>query len=137
MVSNYDLLPTILSHVGLAGQVPSDPTPPGRDYSAALKGKTIKWDNVVFYEFENVRAIRTAEWKYIERYRQGPHELYDLENDPSERFNLYGQPKQTDTQEELCKKLYEFFDRHADPKYDLWRGGRSKTHLLTAKAFAQ
>jgi arylsulfatase A-like enzyme len=135
MVSNYDLLPTVLSHVGLAGELPSDPKPPGRDYSAALKGKIIEWDNAVFYEFENVRAIRTEEWKYIERYRQGPHELYALENDPNERFNLYGQPKQSDIQKKLRARLYEFFNRHADPKYDLWRGGRSKTHLLAAKEF--
>jgi arylsulfatase A-like enzyme len=133
MVSNYDLLPTVLSYLGLASEVPNDPRPPGRDYSAALKGKTLLWDDVIFYEFENVRAIRTAEWKYIERYADGPHELYDLKNDPNERFNLYGQLKQADIQKKLRVRLYGFFNRHADPKYDLWRGGRSKTHLLTAK----
>ena len=137
MVSNYDLLPTILAHVGLAGEVPSNPKSPGRDYSAALRGAPPPWDNVVFYEFENVRAIRTADWKYIERYRQGPHELYDLKNDPNERFNLYGQPMQAGVQKELRTRLYEFFDRYADPKYDLWQGGRSKTHLLTAKEFSK
>ena len=137
MVSNYDLLGTALAHVGLAGEVPTEPKSPGRDYSATLTGKTVTWDNVVFYEFENVRAIRTAEWKYIERYRQGPHELYDLKNDPNERFNLYGQSKQSDVQKQLRARLYKFFERYADPKYDLWRGGRSKTHLLTAKAFTR
>jgi arylsulfatase A-like enzyme len=135
MVSNYDLLPTVLSYLGLASEVPNDPRPPGRDYSAALKGKTLLWDDVIFYEFENVRAVRTAEWKYIERYADGPHELYDLKNDPNERFNLFGQPKQAKTQKKLRVRLYGFFNRYADPKYDLWHGGRSKTHLLTAKAF--
>jgi len=137
MVSNYDLLGTVLGHVGLTGEAPSDPKPPGRDYSPVLKGRSLKWDKTVFYEFENVRAIRTAEWKYIERFAQGPHELYDLKNDPNERFNLYGQPKQTGVQKRLRTRLYRFFDRYADPKYDLWRGGRSKTHLLSAKAFAR
>jgi hypothetical protein len=42
-----------------------------------------------------------------------------------------------DVQKQLRSKLYEFFDKYADPKYDLWRGGASKTHLLTAKAFAK
>ncbi|MHC4119528.1 MAG: sulfatase family protein [Planctomycetota bacterium] len=135
MVSNYDLLATVLGHAGLSREIPSEPEPPGRDYSPVLAGRSLPWDNVVFYEFENVRAIRTGEWKYIERYRQGPHELYDLKNDPSERFNLFGQPKQSDIQKRLRARLYEFFDRYADPKYDLWRGGRSKTHLLTAKEF--
>ena len=26
--------------------------------------------------------IRTQEWKYVHRYPYGPHELYDLVNDP-------------------------------------------------------
>jgi choline-sulfatase len=134
MVSNYDLLPSVLSYLSLADEIPSEPNLPGRDYSPVLRGQDpdLEWDNVVFYEFENVRAIRTAEWKYVERYPDGPHELYDLANDPGERFNLYGQPKQTGIQKELRTKLYQFFDRYADPKYDLWHGGKSKTHLLTA-----
>ena len=122
----------VLSYLDLSDEVPNDPTLPGRDYSAALKAKKLEWDNVVFYEFENVRAVRTVKWKYVERYPDGPHELYDLKNDPGERFNLYGQPKQGDIQKELRARLYEFFSRYADPEYDLWRGGRSKTHLLSA-----
>ena len=132
MTSNYDLLPTVLSYLDLSGEVPNDPKLPGRDYSAALKAKTFEWDNVVFYEFENVRAVRTVEWKYVERYPDGPHELYNLKNDPGEWFNLYCQPRQGDIQKELRVRLYEFFNRYADPQYDLWRGGRSKTHLLSA-----
>ena len=137
MVSNYDLLGTVLAHVGLTGEMPSDPKSPGRNYAPVLRGKSLQWDNIVFYEFENVRAIRTGEWKYIERFGQGPHELYDLKNDPNEKFNLYGQPKQADVQNRLRSRLYKFFDKYADPQYDLWQGGRSKTHLLSAEAFAQ
>jgi arylsulfatase A-like enzyme len=131
MVSNYDLLPTVLSYLDLSEKIPKNPKLPGRDYSLVLKGKTLKWDNTIFYEFENVRAIRTIRWKYIERYPEGPHEVYNLNNDPNERFNLYGQPKQTDIQKKLRTKLYQFFNLYAEPKYDLWRGGQSKTHLLS------
>ncbi|HUV64789.1 MAG TPA: sulfatase-like hydrolase/transferase [Sedimentisphaerales bacterium] len=134
MVSNYDLLVTLLNYLGLAGEMPTEPAPPGRDYSAALKGKNGPWEDVVFFEFENVRAIRTPEWKYIERHPDGPHELYDLSADPGERFNLFGQPKQADIQSRLRARLYEFFNRYARPKYDLWHNGGSKTHLLTAKS---
>jgi len=135
MVSNYDLLPTVLSYLSLADEMPSEPKLPGRDYSPVLKGRDLglEWDNVVFYEFENVRAIRTTEWKYVERYPDGPLELYDLINDSGERFNLYGQPKQVSIQKKLRTKLYQFFSRYADPKYDLWHGGKSKTHLLSAR----
>jgi len=132
MVSNYDFLPTVLSYLSLADEIPSESRLPGRNYSPVLKGQDLEWDNVVLYEFENVRAIRTAEWKYVERHPDGPHELYDLINDPGERFNLYGQPKQTGIQKELRTRLYRFFHRYADPKYDLWHGGKSKTHLLSA-----
>ncbi len=133
MVSNYDLLPTLLSYFGLSREMPNNPKLLGRDYSMVLKGKSLEWDNTVFYEFENVRAIRTAELKYVERYPDGPHELYNLNDDPNERLNLYGQPKQADIQKELHVRLYKFFNRYADPKYDLWRGGQSKTHLLSAQ----
>jgi arylsulfatase A-like enzyme len=135
MVSNYDLMPTVLNYLSLSDEMPNKPKSPGRDYSPVLRGKDVgfEWDNVVFYEFEIVRAIRTAEWKYVERRPNGPHELYDLNNDPGERFNLYSQPKQVSIQKELQIKLYEFFDRYADPKYDLWHGGKSKTHLLSAR----
>ena len=84
MVSNYDLLPTVLNYLGISKEMSKNKKLPGRDYSAVLRGKNPKWDNTVFYEFENVRAIRTDEWKYVERYIDGPHELYNLNNDPNE-----------------------------------------------------
>lgn len=33
---------------------------PGRDFSAALRGEKRAWDNVMFFEMENARAIRTG-----------------------------------------------------------------------------
>ena len=131
MTSNYDLLPTVLSHVGLADKLPTEHPLPGRNYSLALGGKTIEWEDVVYYEFENVRSVRTGEWKYVERFPDGPHELYDLTGDPGEEFNLFGQPLQAGVQKDLRRQLKQFFARHADPKYDLWNGGRSKPKLLT------
>jgi hypothetical protein len=52
--------------------------------------------------------------------------LYDLKQDPRERNNLAGNPQYAAQQRELAGRLTAFFDRYADPKYDLWRGGRSK-----------
>ena len=135
MTSNYDLMPTLLSYLGLGERMPHNPNSPGRDYSAVLRGQSVSWDNTVFYDFESVRAIRTADWKYVERYPNGPHELYDLRTDPGEQFNLYGQPLQAGVQKELRKRLKAFFQRYASPKYDLWHGGRSKPRLLTADRF--
>jgi arylsulfatase A-like enzyme len=133
MVSNYDLMPTVLSYLGCKDRIPKKPKLPGRDYSAALRGRQMKWENVIFYEFENSRMIRTPDWKYTCRFPDGPDELYDMRNDPSERENLIGQSKHAGIQKKLAKRLGAFFDRYANPKYDLWRGGGSKTFLLTSQ----
>jgi arylsulfatase A-like enzyme len=129
LVSNYDFLPTVLSHLGLGGNMPARPPSPGRDFSAVLRGQTIPWDNVVFYEMEFVRAVRTEDWKYVARFPDGPFELYDMKKDPQERFNVFGQPGMEARRAELAGRLEAFFSRHADPQYDLWKGGRSKAKL--------
>lgn len=134
LVSNYDFLPTVLGYLGLAEVLRgAAPKSPGRDFSAALRGEPLTWDNVVYYEMEYVRAVRTAEWKYVHR-PDGPWELYDLKHDPFEKFNLYGQPMHVEVQQELKQRLEAFFRQTADPKYDLYRGGRSKASLLSRRA---
>jgi arylsulfatase A-like enzyme len=133
LVSHYDFLPTVLSYLGLGG-VPAAARPPspGRDYSGVLRGRAVPWESIVFYEMETTRAIRTADWKYVHR-PDGPFELYDLQRDPHEKFNLFGQPPLAQTQAELSQRLQAFFDRTAEPKYDLYRGGTSKASLLSRR----
>ena len=131
LVSNYDFLPTVLGHLGLGAQLPAAPRSPGRDFSAALEGRPPAWDNVVFYEMETTRALRTDDWKYVARFPGGPFELYDMKRDPRERCNLFGQPGTEEKRAELARLLDEFFARHADPQYDLWKGGRSKAKRHT------
>jgi len=75
---------------------------------------------------ETTRAIRTARWKYVARFPAGPHELYDMQADPQERFSQYGQPGTAEIQDRLAKELDAFFNRYADPKYDIWKDGGSK-----------
>jgi arylsulfatase A-like enzyme len=134
MVSGYDIMPSLLHYLGLGDRIAREPNPPGRDVSPAWRGKSIAWDDVVFFETENVRVIRTADWKYIHRHPDGPFELYDLKGDPGERVNLYGQPGREAIRDELRARLEAFFRDHADPKYDLYHGGGSKTHLLSRPA---
>ena len=128
LVSNYDFLPSVLHHLDLAAKAPKQS--PGRDFSRTLRGEKIEWDNVIFYEMEHTRAIRTEEWKYVARHPDGPSELYDMKTDPQERFNLFGQPKHAEKQRTLAARLDEFFQRHADPQYDVWKDGRSKAGRL-------
>jgi len=132
MVSNYDLLPTLLDYLDLKNQRPSEPELPGRSFAPLLEGESSKWENVVYYEFENVRSVRTEDRKYIERFPDGPNELFDLAADPGERHNLVDRVEHAAERDRLAIRLHTFFDRYADPKYDLWHGGGSKTRLLSA-----
>jgi arylsulfatase A-like enzyme len=130
MTSTYDVLPTVLGYLGLKDKMAAEPESPGRDYSAALSGRKLDWDNVVFYEFENTRMIRTADWKYTRRIPEGPDELYGLAADPEERRNLAGLPDYAEKQNELSGRLDAFFSRYADPKFDLWHGGNAKSRQI-------
>jgi arylsulfatase A-like enzyme len=131
LVSNYDFLPTVLTHLGLADRMPQKPQSPGRDFSGVLREGAVSWNNEVFYEMETCRAIRTDHWKYVARHPSGPNELYDMQSDPRERFNLYGQAGAAEIRTQLQKRLTGFFDQYADPPFDIWRGGRSKASRLT------
>ena len=136
LVSNYDFLPTVLSALG-GKQSATVPQSPGRDFSQALRGdRPADWEDVMFFEFETVRAVRTKQAKLILRHPDGPHELYDLAADPGERRNLYDSAEHVELREALRKRLQAFFAKYAASEFDLWNGGRSKAPLHSQKAAA-
>lgn len=137
MVANYDVYPTLLNYLGLADKIPTKPATPGRNFAPVLKGEQIPWTEVVFYEFENVRSIRTKDWKYIERLHESPNELYQLVADPQEHKNLVDQAEFQQTRDKLKQRMDQFFSQYADPQWDLWNGGKSKTILMTQKLFPE
>ncbi|MDF1756401.1 MAG: sulfatase-like hydrolase/transferase [Verrucomicrobiales bacterium] len=127
MVTNYDFLPSVLDYVGLKERIPKEANLPGRNFAPLLRGDSVDWPTEMYYEMESCRSVRTEKWKYVERRSpDGPGELYDMEIDPMERFNLYGQKAYQEIQAELAEQLIQFFDQYADPKYDIWNGGGSK-----------
>jgi len=135
LVSNYDFYASVLGYLGLEGRIPGAPRSPGRSYAPVLEGATLdaKWDNTVFFEFETVRAVRTDTWKYVERLNDGPRELYHLKEDPGELRNMIDRPAVQSIQQDLGDRLDRFFDRYADPKYDLAHGGTSKARFLISE----
>ncbi|OAI56668.1 hypothetical protein AYO47_08785 [Planctomyces sp. SCGC AG-212-M04] len=136
-VSNYDLFPTLLSMLGLKRDTGAKDPLPGRDLSPFLRGERPEWDQAHFIDYQNLRGIRTARWKYIERLNEDPpRELYDLSADPDEHHNLADDPAQRQTIAELKPRLDAFFKKYSNPKWDLWNGGQSKSELTT-KAFGQ
>ena len=132
MIANYDLMPTLLSHLGLAEAMPNTPKSPGVDYSPVLSragDQEIESADEIYYEFENLRCIRTETHKYVHRYPNGPHELYDLQSDPDEFVNLVQHDEHQSVRTELQKRLFAFYDKYAAPKYDMWKGGTSQVRI--------
>ncbi len=134
LVSIYDLYPTLLSYLGLGDEIPADPPRPGRNYTPMLEGDEVEWEDVIFYEFENTRLIRTRDWKYVYRYPEGPHDLYDMKNTPGERINFIHNAAYADIQEHLHNRLESFFDTYAEPAYDMLEGGTSKVRVHMMKS---
>ncbi|MFT5470128.1 MAG: putative membrane-bound dehydrogenase-like protein [Verrucomicrobiales bacterium] len=130
MTSNYDFLPSVLGYLGLEEKMPGIPVSPGRDYSPVLRGEEIDWENEVFYEYENLRSVRTERWKLVERFEDGYDELYDLEADPDETKNLYADESSAEVRQQLLVRLEEFFGKFTVSKYDLWTGGGSQPKTI-------
>jgi arylsulfatase A-like enzyme len=118
LASQYDVRPTLLEFAGLDN--PEAQTLPGRSFLPSLLGQTAsaRREIVVFDEYGPVRMIRDSRYKYIHRYPYGPHELYDLEEDPGERRNLVDDPAQTERIVEMRHRLIDWFHRYADPQRD-------------------
>ncbi|SHE12522.1 Arylsulfatase [Chlamydia abortus] len=118
LVSGYDIMPTLLEYVGM--EYTEADGLPGSSFLKQLLGEEdgSREPVVVFDEYGPVRMIRTREWKYIHRYPYGPHELYDLVNDPGERHNLIGSREAEDQRIALKRQLEQWFVRYADPALD-------------------
>jgi arylsulfatase A-like enzyme len=130
-VSHVDFFPSLMAHLGLKPDLPPRQKLTGQDYSPALIGKPLPTDQKpVFYEYEELRCIRTTEAKLILRDGDQPDELYNLRTDPEELTNLYDQPSAAKLQADLSMQLDAYFQATAAPEFDLWKGGRSKAHRL-------
>jgi arylsulfatase A-like enzyme len=126
IVSHVDLLPTVLDHVGLGGlQVEGGA---GRSLEPLLVGGDLRDPTErAFFENETARSVRTPTHLYTEHLAgTGDPELYDLVHDPDQWHDVAGDPARADVVAELSGELHAFFARHADPRYDLWNGGRSQ-----------
>jgi len=118
MVSAYDLMPTLLDYLGLP--VPADRDIVGQSFLPVLLGheKHAREDVVIYDEYGNTRMIRTARWKYVHRYPDGPHELWDLANDPDERHNLWQEPVHASRMRTLRERMEAWFARYVVAERD-------------------
>lgn len=123
MVSAYDFLPTLLAYLELP--VPEGRDLPGTNLLPAWLGQPMADRDhvVVFDEYGATRMIRTNAWKYVHRYPDGPHELFDLVNDPEERVNLSSDIGQANRVRALHREMDDWFARFTQKDRD----GRHRT----------
>jgi arylsulfatase A-like enzyme len=120
MVSTYDYFPTILEYLGVGAPKPKKPLP-GRSYAPLMDGKRVRWSNRLYFEYGYARAVRTENLKYVERTKEWPSELFDLETDPGEKRNVIGEAAYAKRLETLRADLRRFFERHGAPPIEDWR----------------
>lgn len=119
MVSSYDFFPTLLDYVGVAA--PPDPHRAGRSYAGFLRGKRPDWTNEVCFEYQYVRGIRTENLKYVERTKDYPSELFDVENDPGEKKNVLNDPAYKRQAAALRSRLHSRFEKLGTKPLESWR----------------
>ncbi len=122
LVQNIDYAPTFLELAG--AKVPEDMH--GVSLLPLLKGEhPANWRNALYYHFYEYPAehmvkrhygIRTNRYKLIHFYNDiDEWELYDLQKDPNELHNLYGQSDYDSIVTDLKKQLLELQEKYNDP----------------------
>jgi arylsulfatase A-like enzyme len=131
MVSAYDFFPTILDYLGV--NAPAHGRRVGTSYAGFVRGEPPNlWRNRLYFEYCNVRAVRTANLKYVERTRQWPSELFDLEADSGETRNVIAGPAYKAQLKVLRSQLSDFFRQAGAPPLEEWRS--TTTQELTVYA---
>lgn len=130
MVGTTDIYGTIVDYAGLEPDAPELSS--ARSLRPLLSGEVGDWRQAVFMEQEETRSVRTPEWLYMRRF--GPSsfdfddELYDLRSDPEERDNRAADVTCRETMLALGEMVDDFFEKYAEPKWNLWQGGSCKSN---------
>jgi len=111
LVQNLDYAETFLEAAGVA--VPADMQ--GRSLVPLLRGEAPEdWRDAIYYHyyaFPSVHmvarhyGVRTARHKLIHYYQFDEWELFDLEQDPEETTNLFGEPEVAQLTVDLAARL--------------------------------
>lgn len=140
--THYDTFQTILDWAGL--EADSTQSYPGTSYLPQLQGESQAWDETIYGEYGDLRMIRTETHKLVVRYPDGPHDLFDLKNDPDELTNQIDNPDYADVIKSLRQQLEAFYatysddnlsgvivkDLHRHNDHEAWRDGKREKRGL-------
>lgn len=130
LMGSIDLYASLMDYLELA-QAPRNPASPSRSIVPLLQGRVVEWEDAIFIDQEETRAMRTTDWLYLRRCggsEQYPlcDELYDLTRDADERHNVIAEHSAIAAG--LAQRMYNYFSVCASPRHDLWRGGAPKSN---------
>jgi arylsulfatase A-like enzyme len=120
LCQNLDFAETFLD----AADVPIPGGMQGRSLVPLLAGRAVDWRQAIYYHYyehpaeHNVQrheGVRTRRYKLIHFYRLGEWELYDLERDPDELSNVYGQEAYERVTEDLKAELRRLRQQYGVP----------------------
>ncbi len=117
-VDHYDTFQTLCGWAGvdLSAEKFASRAYPGRSYAPlAERGEIENWREARYGEYGDLRMNRRPDFKFVKRYPHGPHDLFDLRNDPDERLNRAGWDEFYPLQEEMEKEMEAWYAAHEDP----------------------
>jgi len=113
LVEGVDLMPTVLDMLG----VPVPDGLHGRSWLPLLDGTASDLRDHAFMHWEDyVFCIRGKRWKLTYYVPDDDGELYDLESDPWEKVNLYGDERRRAVRDELLDRLNAWRADYARPE---------------------
>jgi uncharacterized sulfatase len=124
LVVSTDLMPTFVDILKQFGcNVPDNLRFEGQSLLPLLRGEKVAWRDAAFLLYDmhhgavaHMRMVRTKKWKLVLHLEEGgQHELYDLQTDPDEERNLYGDPSVRSVQDELTERLRQWQKQVGDP----------------------
>ena len=120
LVQNLDFAPTFLDYTGI--EAPEEMQ--GESFRKLVAGETDQWRDAVYYtyyEYPSVHMVKRHYGVATDRYKLmhfyydiDEWEMYDLDTDPMEMNNIYGDPDYADVQQELHEKLEELREYYGD-----------------------